>query len=86
MLINRVWQMPNSNTFSIPAIHALICKYASGIIIDPFANTNTLATVTNDLDPSMPTDYHMDATDFYQCFTSEALILYFMILHIAQDK
>ena len=33
-------------------------------IVDPFANTSKYANVTNDIDPSMPTMYHMDATDF----------------------
>ena len=42
--------MPNSNTFSIKPIKELIEKYATGKIVDPFANSNKLATVTNDLD------------------------------------
>ena len=56
--------MPNSNTFSIPVIRDLILKYSNGVIVDPFANNNSLATITNDIDPEMPTKYHMDATDF----------------------
>ena len=43
--------MPNSNTFSIKPIRELICRYAYGKIIDPFANNSRLASVTNDLDP-----------------------------------
>lgn len=62
MTINRIWQMPNSNTFSIKPIKELIEKYATGKIVDPFANSNKLATVTNDLDTQYDTDYHMDAT------------------------
>lgn len=62
--INREWAMPNSNTFSIKPIRELIERYLSGTIIDPFANQNKLATITNDLDPQYDTDYHMDATDF----------------------
>ena len=64
MIINRVWAMPNSNTFSIPVIRDLILKYSNGVIVDPFANNNSLATITNDIDPEMPTKYHMEATDF----------------------
>ena len=69
MIINRVWSMPNSNTFSIPPIGELISKYISklpkeSMIIDPFANSNRFGTITNDLDPQYDTDYHMDATDF----------------------
>lgn len=72
MIINREWAMPNSNTFSIKPIYELINKYSqqSDIIVDPFANTNKLATITNDIDPAMPTDYHMDATKFLQMLDS----------------
>ena len=54
--INREWAMPNSNTFSIKPIRELIERYLSGTIIDPFANQNKLATITNDLDPQYDTD------------------------------
>lgn len=69
MTINRVWSMPNSNTFSIKPINELICKYIDMLpkehtIVDPFANSNRFGTITNDLDPQYGTDYHMDATDF----------------------
>lgn len=67
MIINRQWSMPNSNTFSIKPIFDLISKYADKnyqTIVDPFANKNVIANITNDIDPSMPTLYHMDATDF----------------------
>ena len=73
MEINRVWSMPNSNTFSIKAIGDLINKYKSGIIIDPFANSNKFATITNDLDPQYDTTYHMDATDFLKMFDDESV-------------
>lgn len=80
MIINREWAMPNSNTFSIKPIYELINKYSqqSDIIVDPFANTNKLATITNDIDPAMPTDYHMDATKFLQTLKTSScdLILY----------
>jgi hypothetical protein len=47
MIINKTWSMPNSKTFKIPAIRALILKYAIHLtvgkpyqlmILDPFAN------------------------------------------------
>ena len=62
--MSRAWAMPNSNTFSIKPIKELIERYLNGPIIDPFANQNKLATITNDLDPQYDTDYHMDATEF----------------------
>lgn len=39
-----------------------------GAIIDPFANKNRLANITNDLDPQYETDYHLDAIDFLRMF------------------
>lgn len=74
MNINRAWAMPNSKTFSVKPIEALIHKYideVSGVIIDPFANGSRLATVTNDLDERFDTDYHLDALDFLKLFNDE---------------
>lgn len=64
MIINRAWAMPNKYTFSILPIAELIHKYASGIIVDPFANNSTLGTITNDLDTTTNAQYHLDALDF----------------------
>lgn len=80
MKIERIWAMPNKNTFSIKPIQALIEKYIHDrdVVVDPFANTNTYGTVTNDIDPDMPTDYHMDATDFLRTLPDECadVVLY----------
>ena len=66
-IIDRFWAMPSKNTFSIPPFHALIEQYRrDGISIDPFANAARLTAITNDLDPSYDTDYHMDATDGFE--------------------
>lgn len=73
MIINRIWQMPNSKTFQIKPINKLIHKYAYGKIIDTFANSNKLATLTNDLDPQYDTNYHMDALDFLKMFEDESV-------------
>ena len=72
--------MPNSNTFSIKPIKELIEKYAIGKIVDPFANSNKLATVTNDLDTQYDTDYHMDALDFLKIFDDNSVdtVLYIL--------
>ena len=45
--------MPNSNTFEIKPIRELIDKYTYGLIIDPFANKNKLANITNDLESAI---------------------------------
>ena len=71
MKINRVWAMPDKNTFKIKAVKKLIQKYsftgqfgAEVMSIDPFANTNRLAKICNDIDPQHNTEYCMDAKDF----------------------
>ena len=66
MTINRAWAMPNSKTFQIMPIKELIEKYITPFdeVVDPFANNNQYGTITNDLDQSCNTDYHMDATEF----------------------
>lgn len=80
MIINRVWHMPNKNTFSIKPINELISKYMEdkSVIIDPFANENKLASITNDLDPQYKTDYNMDATEFLKLFENNSvdMVLY----------
>ncbi len=67
-IITRKWEMPNKHTFQIKCIRDLILKYKGGLIIDPFANDNKFATVTNDLDEQYDTDYHMDAYEFLKKF------------------
>lgn len=71
--IKRQWCMPNSNTFDIKPIRDLIMKYSFGYIIDPFANKNKIATVTNDLDTQFDTDYHLDALDFLKTFDDNSV-------------
>ena len=74
--------MPNKNTFDIPAIYELIMKYKplnhEAVIIDPFANQNRIANITNDLDPQYDTDYHLDALDFLKQFQDNSvdMVLY----------
>lgn len=67
--------MPNKNTFDIKCIAALIGKHHSPemLSIDPFANKNRIAKITNDLDPEMKADYCMDALDFLKQFESNSI-------------
>lgn len=65
--------MPNSKTFTIQPIKQIIDKYAFGEIIDPFANNNKIATITNDLNPDYDTDYHLDALEFLKLFKDESV-------------
>jgi tRNA1(Val) A37 N6-methylase TrmN6 len=71
--------MPNKNTFKIKPIKEFIHNnLTDGIIIDPFANCNKIATVTNDLDPQYNTDYCLDALEFLRIFddSSVDMVLY----------
>ncbi len=72
-VINRVWAMPNKNTFSIKPIGEIIERHLTGFSIDPFANSNKLATVTNDLNTEFDTDYHLDALAFLQLFEPQSV-------------
>lgn len=77
---NRAWAMPNKNTFDIKPIMELIQRETAsgGVWIDPFANKNKMASITNDLNPEFDTDYHLDALDFLKMFDDNSVdgILY----------
>lgn len=80
MKISRVWEMPNRNTFDIKAIKKLVYEYVSmsEFSIDPFANKNRIAKITNDIDPEMNCDYNLDAKEFLTVFdTNSADLLLF---------
>ena len=66
--------MPNKNTFSIPSVKRIISPYIGDGDgwIDPFANNNKYAEITNDINPEMPTDYHMDAIEFMKMFDDDS--------------
>lgn len=72
--------MPNKNTFDMKCVGRFISAYRKeGIYsVDPFANKNRLATVTNDLDPEMKCDYSLDALEFMKMFdTSSVDLVYY---------
>lgn len=74
ILIERKWAMPSKNTFSIPPITRLLQEeLTDGTWIDPFANESKIATITNDLNPDMPTDYHLDAHEFLRMFDDNSV-------------
>jgi hypothetical protein len=80
VVFNRIWAMPNKNTFDIKPINKLIYRYHKNefISIDPFANKNRIAKITNDIDPEMRCDYCMDAIDFLKTFEKDSVdIVYF---------
>lgn len=67
--------MPNKNTFEIAPIRALLAKEIdpSNLWIDPFANRNKWASITNDLNPEYDTDFHIDALDFLKMFKDDSV-------------
>jgi len=70
MIFNRVWAMPNKWTFEIKPIRHLIYKYGGEFKgwIDPFSGMHSPAEFTNDLNPEMPTKYHLEASEFIDLF------------------
>ena len=75
MKIERKWSMPNKNTFDIKPIKELLANEVdnSKLWIDPFANKNKIATITNDLNPEYDTTHHMDALEFLKMFDDNSV-------------
>lgn len=76
MLIERKWAMPSKNTFDIPPIKQLLAEEVDlsiGTWIDPFANKNKIATITNDINPAYKTNYNIDALDFLKSFKDNSV-------------
>ena len=74
MIIERAWAMPNKNTFSVKPITQFVKnELTNGFWIDPFANSNTFAEITNDLSTEYDTDYHLDALDFLKLFDDNSV-------------
>jgi len=80
MNLQRAWAMPNHNTFDIAPIRAWLAPYLQGVIIDPFARDQKLATITNDLNPATSAQYHMDVfafVDWLLTFKEQADVILF---------
>lgn len=75
---SREWAMPSKATFTIPPIARLLGRYVSpsALWIDPFAGWNSPATVTNDINPEAPTDYHEMAWEFLKRFKNADGVLF----------
>lgn len=76
MKIVRYWCMPNKNTFDMKPIKQLLdieVDKENYLWVDPYANSNTRATITNDLNVNFDTDYHLDALDFLKLFQNESV-------------
>lgn len=72
MKIERKWAMPNKWTFKIKPINELLEEelgsgmFIEGLWLDPFAGQYSPAQIKNDLNPKMPTKYHLEALEFLQ--------------------
>ncbi len=75
VIFKRIWAMPNKNTFSIKPIRQMIDRYhnKSMFSIDPFANSNKIARVLNDLDPQYQTESNQDAVRFLRDFNDNSI-------------
>ncbi len=75
MIINRIWAMPNSETFNVKPIKEFVLKYLKDkkLSIDCFARNVTLATYTNDLNPKTTAQYHLDILDFCKLLKEKAI-------------
>lgn len=66
--MNRIWAMPNANTFDVEPIARFVGRYVSkGDWIDPFARNSRFSQfckATNDLMPDAKTTHHMEALEF----------------------
>jgi hypothetical protein len=73
MKIERVWAMPNKDTFDAKPIRELVQNYlrVSKTSIDPFARNKSWATYTNDLNPETSAQYHMEAAEFLSSLVSQ---------------
>ena len=74
MNMTRAWAMPSSKTFSVKPIGEFVKNnLTEGLWIDPFANENKYASITNDLDKQFDTTYHLDAYDFLKMFDDSSV-------------
>lgn len=75
MNFNRVWAMPNKDTFSVKPIGEMVHRYlkTSKTSCDPFARNKLWATYTNDLNPNTLAEYHMNAEDFLRMLASKGI-------------
>ncbi len=73
--LSRTWAMPNRFTFKIKPIKELLQKYVGNgkNWADPFANENSPAEHTNDINPVLNTKYHLDAVEFLKLFDDNSL-------------
>jgi len=60
--------MPTRHTFKIKPIARLLHNYVNGGVgwVDPFAGENSVAEITNDINPDKPAKHHLHAKQFVE--------------------
>jgi len=76
MIINRIWAMPNKNTFTIKPIRNLLYRYWGNGVgwVDPFAGRHSIVELQNDLDVNAPCSSHKDALLFLRSLPSSSFV------------
>jgi hypothetical protein len=66
LVFNRVWAMPNVDTFDVWPIAQFVKWHLTRATVscDPFARNKQWATHTNDLNPKTSAQHHLDAEEF----------------------
>lgn len=75
MKMERIWAMPSHDTFSIKPIREIIGRHIThGVWLDPFSRNSPFRDhcVTNDLNPEIEADYHLEALEFLKMIESES--------------
>lgn len=74
--MRRVWAMPNHDTFTVKPIRELIAAHITdGVWADPFSRNSPFRgqCITNDLNPEIESDYHLEALDFLRTFADASV-------------
>lgn len=73
MIFDRQFALPNSATFKLAPVAALLKRYVVSVTIDPFSRDSDWADYANDIDPHTKANYHMDAIEFCDKLIAEGL-------------
>ena len=77
MIINRIWAMPNSETFTIKPIKELITRTINdGAWIDPFVRNSIFkdrCKFTNDLNQEIQATHNLEALDFLKTLDTASI-------------
>ncbi len=74
--MRRVWAMPSHDTFTVKPIKELIAAHITeGLWVDPFSRNSPFRDrcVTNDLNPEVEADYHIEALEFLRTFADASV-------------